>query len=85
MESLSKWAIEHAAEQGFLVVLLLVIVGFLSKYISQLNTKIDKVQSDFLKYVAEDHERTIELLEETKNALINNTRIMERFLERGLK
>lgn len=85
MESLTKWLVDHAAEQGFLVVLLLVAMAFLVKYVLMLNAKIDKIEFEFLNYIKGDHERTIELLEETKTALSNNTRVMERFLERQMK
>jgi hypothetical protein len=85
MDSLTKWLVDHAAEQGFLVVLLLVGLGILAKYVVMLNAKIDKIELEFLSYIKGDHERTIELLEETKTALSNNTRVMERFLERQMK
>jgi hypothetical protein len=85
MESLTKWVVEHAAEQGFLVMLLLCLVGFLAKYVTQLNAKIDRIETEFLRYIKEDHERAVELLEETKNALNNNTRMMEKFLESRMR
>ncbi len=83
MESLGKWIAEHAVEQGFLVVLLLFAIVFLVRTVQNVSEKVDKLQAEFLRYVEQDHQRTVELLEETKNVLVNNTKIMER-IERRL-
>ncbi len=76
------WIIEQAKRHGFSFCLLIVAVYYLNKKVDDWSAKYDMAIETQIKYLKEDHNKMIIVIENNTTTIKNNTSMMEEILEK---